>query len=238
MTAAPRRPRCPASRAAIVAAGRRTRLRAALSDDLQIGDGGSETAGPDDDRPAGRGDGRNRDGIDGYGKAAMCRRKRRVGTHRALARARRLCDAGERLGEAKAIVPSSMKQGRRHGHPAWTYPPRPYQRGLCAQPFRRHGGGRARRAAGGRDPVCAGDEQGPAHPPPHGRTGSRGRDRRGRAAVGGFGVTRGLILNTGRIGRQSDQICHEAQLTFNRILCLFLLFGRTKLGNRQKTVGI
>ena len=104
--------------------------------------------------------------IDGYGKGAI------VGTageleHGALWHVPGGYAMRERLGEAKAIVPSAKKVGGFRRAPRRA--DRPYQRRLCAQPFRRDGGRPVRRPAPRRDRLCAGDDLRPAHPRPHGR---------------------------------------------------------------------
>ncbi len=120
--------------------------------------------------------------IDGYGKGAI------VGTageleHGALWHVPGGYAMRERLGEAKAIVPSAKKVG------ALRRPPRradrPRQRRLCAKPFRRHGGRHRRRPAAGRDPVLPGHEPGAARACPHGRPRRRPHQRLGRLAMSG-----------------------------------------------------
>ena len=107
-------------------------------------------AGPMDDlkplgldccRAAGR-CARRRPAIDGYGKGAI------VGTageieHGALWHVPGGYAMRELLGGAKAIVPSAKKVGAFGAR--LDVPLRPHRRRLCAQPFRRDGGGHQRR---------------------------------------------------------------------------------------------
>ena len=121
-----------------------------------------------------------REGIDGYGKGAIIGAAGEI-EHGAMWHVPGGYAMRELLGESRAIVPSAMKVG-----PMGTEPGRaagPYQRRLCAQPFRRDDGGHARRAAGGRDRLRAGDGRGGRVHSRMGGLESLAGEGRGRAAV-------------------------------------------------------
>ena len=147
-TSAGRSPAKPLKRGA-VAGGDRESFCRPLSSKISAGFMKDlEAARPRYGAAAGRGAGWRPRSIEGYGKGAI------VGSggeleHGALWHVPGGYAMREVLGDAKAIVPSTKKVGapghaaRRAGHP--------YQRLLCAQPFRCDGGRRAGRAARRRD---------------------------------------------------------------------------------------
>ena len=85
-------------------------IRGALCGGIAKCDGGPEASGPRTHRPADRGTGRRGESIDGYGKGAIVGAAGEL-EHGALWHVPGGYAMRERLGEAKAIVPSAKKVG-------------------------------------------------------------------------------------------------------------------------------
>ncbi len=171
------RPAAPLRRGAI-AAVLRNPYAGPLRARYPAADGSTEPCRPADGPPAAGGAGRAGGADHRLRQGRDHRRRRRTGTRRAVACARRLCDAriagmeGRPCGLCARRIrrrPDRQRAGHRtvheEGRPARGHArcaADEHQRQLCAQPFRRLRDARARRAAGRRDGADARDEHRPA----------------------------------------------------------------------------